>query len=561
MASTKGSGDTNITTPRIDLASRTPTLSAHDQLVPSADSSELPLAHAKLKELDNAPLDIEHVLVQDDPRTWSPLRKNLCLFIISSAAFIAGLAANIYNPGINDIERELHATSGDISLSLALFILMQGVLPLFWSVASEIKGRKLVYIISIAIAMIGALVAALAKSIGVLIGMRCFQGLGSSAVLAIGAATLADIYDPAERGAKMGIYYAAPLLGPSLGPILGGILTQYLSWRATFWFLFIWMGLCEAMFLFLFKDTYRKERSLTYQSVLRRRERERLRSLAASKRSSMVTVFEKTPVAPEKGSDDKEPVTAQVSPNIDVEAGHIQSKAEHTDEVKLTLADVNPIPPLWKILRRWNNLLILTSSGLIFGFSYCISYTCARTLENDYDYNALNTGFVLLSYGIGSMGGSILGGRWSDRVLAKATAQGNRSPETRLVSTKIALVFFPLPVMAYGWLAQFQIHIAAICTALFFAGFFSIWIYSSTLAYIVDANNGRSSSAVATNSFFRGIMACIFAEVAVPLQNSLKDGGLYSLWTGLVLVCEVLLLLVLYRGRKWREAAEERERH
>ena len=146
------------------------------------------------------------------------------------------------------------------------------------------------------------------------------------------------------------------------------------------------------------------------------------------------------------------------------------------------------------------------------------------------------------------------------------------------MSTKIALVFFPLPVMAYGWLAQFRVHIAAICTALFFAGFFSMyvfgscvyvayadaifsWIYSSTLAYIVDANNGRSSSAVATNSFFRGVMACIFAEVAVPLQNSLKDGGLYSLWTGLVLVCEALLLLVLYRGRRWREAAEERERH
>ena len=212
--------------------------------------------------------------------------------------------------------------------------------------------------------MIGALVAALAKSIGVLIGMRCFQGLGSSAVLAIGAATLADIYDPAERGAKMGIYYAAPLLGPSLGPILGGILTQYLSWRATFWFLFIWMGICEAMFLFLFKDTYRKERSLTYQSVLRRHERERLRSLAASKRSSMVTVYDKTPPAIEKDSDEKEPATAQVTPNIDVEAGPPEHpRVESSPEVKMTLADVNPIPPLWKILRRWNNLLILTSSG------------------------------------------------------------------------------------------------------------------------------------------------------------------------------------------------------
>jgi MFS family permease len=77
--------------------------------------------------------------------------------------------------------------------------------------------------------MVGALVSALAKSIGVLIGMRCLQGLGSSAVLAIGAATLADIYEPVERGTKMGIYYAAPLLGPAIGPILGGVLTQFLS--------------------------------------------------------------------------------------------------------------------------------------------------------------------------------------------------------------------------------------------------------------------------------------------------------------------------------------------
>lgn len=43
-------------------------------------------------------------------------------------------------------------------------------------------------------------------------------------------------------------------------------------------------------------------------------------------------------------------------------------------------------------------------------------------------------------------------------------------------------------------------------------------IYSSTLAYIVDSNVGRSSSAVASNSFFRGLFAFIATEIAVPLQ-------------------------------------------
>ena len=44
------------------------------------------------------------------------------------------------------------------------------------------------------------------------------------------------------------------------------------------------------------------------------------------------------------------------------------------------------------------------------------------------------------------------------------------------------------------------------------------WIYASTLAYIVDANVGRSSSAVAANASFRGLFAFVAAEVAVPLQ-------------------------------------------
>lgn len=40
-------------------------------------------------------------------------------------------------------------------------------------------------------------------------------------------------------------------------------------------------------------------------------------------------------------------------------------------------------------------------SGLIFGFSYSISYTCAGTLSTSYGYDALYTGLVLLTSGVG----------------------------------------------------------------------------------------------------------------------------------------------------------------
>ena len=86
------------------------------------------------------------------------------------------------------------------------------------------------------------------------------------------------------------------------------------------------------------------------------------------------------------------------------------------------------------------------------------------------------------------------------------------------------------------------------------------WTYSSTLAYTVDANPGRTSAAVATNSCFRGLTAFAFTEAAVPLQDSLGDGGLYTLWAGILVMCELLFLLVQLRGGAWREAADKRER-
>lgn len=56
------------------------------------------------------------------------------------------------------------------------------------------------------------------------------------------------------------------------------------------------------------------------------------------------------------------------------------------------------------------------------------------------------------------------------------------------------------------------------------------WTYTSTLSYIVDANTGRSSTAVATNSAFRGVSAFVATEIAVPLQV----GSLFSLFCWLL---------------------------
>ena len=46
----------------------------------------------------------------------------------------------------------------------------------------------------------------------------------------------------------------------------------------------------------------------------------------------------------------------------------------------------------------------------------------------------------------------------------------------RLESTKPAMIFLPLSILAYAWLCQKKAHVAAVCVALFFEGFFSMYV-------------------------------------------------------------------------------------
>ncbi|KAG6377212.1 major facilitator superfamily domain-containing protein [Boletus reticuloceps] len=292
----------------------------------------------------------------------------------------------------------MHATNVQISWTLAGFIIVQGNLPLVWSVASEIKGRKvcdpgrwlsscsreqLVYVAATTIFVLASILVANARTIGVLISHACRASCWeaayrSSAALTISAATLADIYETHERGTMMGIYYAAPLLGPALGPIIGASLSEAFGWAAGFYFLGASGGVLLGAFIFLFKDTFRIERSLTYQAALRRR----TITTRDFKPKTDFTIAEGN-----TGTEEKQTSGKKGSPQPgSIEDGTVVIKVESG---------------LNDVVRERHNLAILLANGLVFAFSYSLSYTCTRTLSMQYKLDPLSVGIVLLSLGAG----------------------------------------------------------------------------------------------------------------------------------------------------------------
>lgn len=154
----------------------------------------------------------------------------------------------------------------------------------------------------------------------------------------------------------MGIFYAAPLLGPALGPVLGGCLSGAFGWPASFYFLVACGGVILAAFIFLFKDTFRFERSLTYQAALRRR----TITTGNLKSTTDSTIAESRAETEEKQASGKK-VSSQPS---SIEDGTAIIKHDlGMNDVRLSFSDINPFPPLWKIVQRTNNVAILLANG------------------------------------------------------------------------------------------------------------------------------------------------------------------------------------------------------
>ncbi|HET7485653.1 MAG TPA: MFS transporter, partial [Solirubrobacterales bacterium] len=148
--------------------------------------------------------------------------------------FLLMLDSTVVALALPTIEKELHASADNVQWILNGYLLVISVLVVTAGRLGDIYGRRLVFLIGMAIFAAGSVLAAVAGDDPVLVAARVVQGIGGAAMLSLSLAIVSHAF-PAEQQAKaLGIWAAVSAIALAVGPLAGGALIE-VDWRAIFW--------------------------------------------------------------------------------------------------------------------------------------------------------------------------------------------------------------------------------------------------------------------------------------------------------------------------------------
>ena len=151
--------------------------------------------------------------------------------LASSMAFIDGTVVNVALPAL---QRELDAGLVDVQWVIEAYALFLAALLLVGGAAGDRFGRRLVFLLGVALFAVSSLGCGLAGSVRELILARAFQGIGGALLVPGSLSIISASFAEHDRGKAIGTWSGATAITTALGPVLGGWLIDHLSWRAIF---------------------------------------------------------------------------------------------------------------------------------------------------------------------------------------------------------------------------------------------------------------------------------------------------------------------------------------
>lgn len=155
----------------------------------------------------------------------------ICLLVVM---FLSALDQTIVGTAMPTIVGDLggveHMAWAITAYTLAITVAM----PVYGKLGDEV-GRKPLFLVAIALFLLGSALAGFAQSMETFILFRFLQGLGGGGLIISSQAITADLLPARVRSAYMAPMGAMFGIASVLGPLLGGWLTDSISWHWVFW--------------------------------------------------------------------------------------------------------------------------------------------------------------------------------------------------------------------------------------------------------------------------------------------------------------------------------------
>lgn len=161
------------------------------------------------------------------------LKRN-ALFAAVLSSFLGPFTASSVTVALPSIGSDLAMDAISLSWVATAYLLSAAAFLVPVGRASDIYGRKKVFLWGLVLSNVSSAFAAFSTSGTTLIFWRIIQGMGSSMIFGTGVTIVASVYPASERGRALGIVLTSVYVGLSAGPFIGGVLTDYLGWRFLF---------------------------------------------------------------------------------------------------------------------------------------------------------------------------------------------------------------------------------------------------------------------------------------------------------------------------------------
>ena len=170
-------------------------------------------------------------------RVTSPCSKSSGKWILaatilgSSLAFIDGTVVNVALPAL---QKDLKATVVGLQWVIESYALLLAALLLVGGSMGDRYGRRIVFIIGVAVFASASAWCGFASNIGQLIAARAVQGSGAALLIPGSLAIISNSFPEEDRGRAIGTWSGFSAITAAIGPMLGGWLVETVSWRAVF---------------------------------------------------------------------------------------------------------------------------------------------------------------------------------------------------------------------------------------------------------------------------------------------------------------------------------------